>query len=159
MSSFFLHCVFWWIFHSLFRSELDDQQIQTLFQQLLERLIHYTSINSKQIAIKLTIAVRRRDSTKYSFSFVSVSSSNSSHDPREMERRSNSHYKSLHPFTESKLNWSCWWFVLSLCHEIIIFANFSSQRKDISWCWIFWRSFPKKYVDFFQKKNSSKIGF
>ncbi|CAF1253446.1 unnamed protein product [Adineta steineri] len=38
-------------------SELDDNQIQQLFQQLVQRLIFYNSINSKQIIIKLTIAL------------------------------------------------------------------------------------------------------
>ncbi|CAF4343571.1 unnamed protein product, partial [Adineta steineri] len=36
---------------------LDDNQIQQLFQQLVQRLIFYNSINSKQIIIKLTIAL------------------------------------------------------------------------------------------------------
>jgi hypothetical protein len=40
------------------RSELDDNQIQQLFQQLIQRLIFYISINSKQITIKLIVAVR-----------------------------------------------------------------------------------------------------
>ncbi|CAF3932793.1 unnamed protein product [Rotaria sp. Silwood2] len=39
-------------------SELDDNQIQQLFQQLIQRLIFYISINSKQITIKLVVAVR-----------------------------------------------------------------------------------------------------
>ncbi|CAF3539923.1 unnamed protein product [Adineta steineri] len=38
-------------------SELDDNQIQQLFQQLVQRLIFYNSINSKQIITKLTIAL------------------------------------------------------------------------------------------------------
>ncbi|UJR22249.1 hypothetical protein I4U23_025310 [Adineta vaga] len=38
-------------------SELDDNQIQQLFQQLIQRLIFYISINSKQITTKLTIAL------------------------------------------------------------------------------------------------------
>lgn len=42
----------------LFRSELDDNQIQQLSQQLIQRLIFYMSINSKQITTKLVVAVR-----------------------------------------------------------------------------------------------------
>ncbi|CAF3591778.1 unnamed protein product [Rotaria sordida] len=38
-------------------SELDDNQIQQLFQQLIQRLIFYISIHSKQIIIKLTVAL------------------------------------------------------------------------------------------------------
>ncbi|CAF1103848.1 unnamed protein product [Rotaria sp. Silwood1] len=38
-------------------SELDDNQIQHLFQQLIQRLIFYMSIHSKQIIIKLTVAL------------------------------------------------------------------------------------------------------
>ncbi|CAF0734212.1 unnamed protein product [Adineta ricciae] len=38
-------------------SELDDNQIQQLFQQLIQRLIFYISINSKQITIKLVVAL------------------------------------------------------------------------------------------------------
>jgi hypothetical protein len=41
------------------RSELDDNQIQQLFQQLIQRLIFYISINSKQITIKLIVAVNK----------------------------------------------------------------------------------------------------
>jgi len=36
---------------------LDDQQIQELFQQLIQKLILYTSTNLKQISTKLTVAV------------------------------------------------------------------------------------------------------
>jgi hypothetical protein len=42
----------------IIRSELDDSQIQELFQELIQRLIFYMSINSKQITIKLVVAVR-----------------------------------------------------------------------------------------------------
>ncbi|CAF3408118.1 unnamed protein product [Rotaria sp. Silwood1] len=38
-------------------SELDDNQIQQLFQQLIQRLVFYISINSKQITIKLVVAL------------------------------------------------------------------------------------------------------
>ncbi|CAF5103363.1 unnamed protein product, partial [Rotaria magnacalcarata] len=38
-------------------SELDDNQIQQLFQQLIQRLIFYISIHSKQIITKLTVAL------------------------------------------------------------------------------------------------------
>ncbi|CAF1179134.1 unnamed protein product [Rotaria sordida] len=37
--------------------ELDDNQIRELFHQLIQRLILYISINSKQIITKLTIVV------------------------------------------------------------------------------------------------------
>ncbi|CAF5009261.1 unnamed protein product, partial [Rotaria sp. Silwood1] len=40
-----------------FISELDDNQIQQLFQQLIQRLVFYISINSKQITIKLVVAL------------------------------------------------------------------------------------------------------
>ena len=42
------------------RSELDDNQIQQLFQQLIQRLIFYISMNSKQITTKLVVAVSSR---------------------------------------------------------------------------------------------------
>lgn len=38
-------------------SELDDNQIQQLSQQLIQRLIFYMSMNSKQITIKLVVAL------------------------------------------------------------------------------------------------------
>ncbi|CAF1155266.1 unnamed protein product [Rotaria magnacalcarata] len=38
-------------------SELDDNEIQLLFQQLIQRLVFYMSINSKQISIKLVVAL------------------------------------------------------------------------------------------------------
>ena len=44
----------------IFRSELDENQIQQLFQQLIQRLIFYISLNSKQIITKLTIGVRTK---------------------------------------------------------------------------------------------------
>ncbi|CAF4903779.1 unnamed protein product [Rotaria sp. Silwood2] len=40
-------------------SELDNNQIQQLFQQLIQRLIFYISIHAKQIITKLTVAVSR----------------------------------------------------------------------------------------------------
>ncbi|CAF3244035.1 unnamed protein product [Rotaria sp. Silwood2] len=38
-------------------SELDNNQIQQLFQQLIQRLIFYISIHAKQIITKLTVAL------------------------------------------------------------------------------------------------------
>ena len=46
------------------RSELDDNQTQQLFQQLIQRLIFYISINSKQIVTKLVVAVSKIDKQK-----------------------------------------------------------------------------------------------
>ena len=56
--NFFLSLIFF-VSIKIFRSELDDNQIQELFQQLIPRLIFYSSMNFKQISTKLTIAVRR----------------------------------------------------------------------------------------------------
>ena len=81
------------------RSELDDMQIQQLFQQLIQRLIFYMSINSKQITTKLVVAVRSQMTTtriRFLCGF-SVRSFDPQYDARQVEERHQCHHFSIYP--------------------------------------------------------------
>ena len=83
------------------RSELDDNQIQQLFQQLIQRLIFYISMNSKQITTKLVVAVSPRVSSCLFYSTLrsacfTVRSSDTEHDAGQVEERHHSDHLALY---------------------------------------------------------------